>query len=64
MVVDEGFYSYELLDSMPIEFNDDGSAFKLTRIDPADASEEDKQAITKMLNFIPGNKDVRTELQN
>ncbi len=47
---------------MPISFNDDGSAFKLTRLDPPTLSEEDQQIIAKMINFLPGNKDVRTEL--
>jgi hypothetical protein len=64
MVIDTGFYSYELLDSMPVTFSSDGSAFKLTRIDPPDASAEDIAAIVKMLNSVEGGKDVRTELQN
>ena len=51
---------------MPVTFNDDGSAFKLTRIDPPDVSDADIKNLLKMINFVEENKnkDVRTELEN
>lgn len=45
---------------MPVTFNDDGSAFKFTRIDPPDASDADIKNLLKIINFVEENKDVRT----
>lgn len=62
--MDNGFYSYELLDSMPVTFNNDGSAFKLTRVNPPDVSDMDIKNLLKVINSVDENKDVRTELEN
>lgn len=62
--MDTGFYSYELLDTMPVTFNNDGSAFKFTRIDPPNVSDVDIKNLLTMINYVDENKDVRTELEN
>lgn len=49
---------------MPVTFNDDGSAFKFTRVDPPDVSDVDVKNLLTMINHVEENKDVRTELEN
>jgi hypothetical protein len=57
-------YSYELLDSEEVTWGeDDGHPFKLNRIDPADASDEDKDVLRSMLNIIIGIKTIRNQLE-
>jgi hypothetical protein len=58
MVIDGGFYTYELLDVMQITYPE---TFEITRIDPPGTSDTDKQILLKMLNSVEGNN-VRTEL--
>jgi len=38
--------------------------FQLTRVDPADASDEDKVTLTRMLNNILGYKTIRNMLES
>ena len=58
LVVDTGFYTYELLSAFPITWSTNGT-FKLTRIDPPKTTEEDQAILLAMITDI-GGKDVRT----
>jgi hypothetical protein len=40
LVIDQGFYSYELLSAMPVDW-DDVNGFAISRIDPPDTSDAD-----------------------
>lgn len=58
-------YSYELQDFSDPTWNppEGGNVFNIQRIDPADTSEDDKIAITKMLNNIQSIKTLRNQLE-
>ena len=57
-------YSYDLLDADEVTWNEDsGEPFHLTRIDPADATEDDKDYLRKMFNNIMGEVTVRNMLE-
>lgn len=55
-------FSYELLDSGDVTWST-GDVFQLTRIDPADASDDDKATLTRMLNNIMGYSTIRNMLE-
>lgn len=65
IVIENGSsYSYELLDYDEVTWGEDGGEpFKLVRVDPADASEEDKTVLHRMLNNILGYKTIRNQLE-
>lgn len=63
IVIENGTsYSYELLDFEDVTWST-GEVFQLTRLDPADASDDDKAALTRMLNNILGYKTIRNMLE-
>lgn len=63
IVIENGTsYSYELLDYEDVTWST-GDVFQLTRLDPADASDDDKAALTRMLNNIMGYKTIRNMLE-
>jgi hypothetical protein len=62
VIANDSFYSYELLDAPDVTWSS-GEVFQLTRIDPADASDEDKSSLTRMLNNIMSIKTIRNQLE-
>ena len=57
-------YSYDLLDADDVTWNEDsGEPFHLTRIDPADATDDDKEYLRKMFNNIMGEQTIRILLE-
>lgn len=63
VVVEEGsFFSFELADYEDVNWNS-GDVFSLTRVDPATVTDEDKTALTRLLNNILGVKTIRNTLE-
>lgn len=61
-VVENGsFYSYELVNSANVSWTTD-NAFSLSRIDPPNLTDADRDIITKMFNDISGTKTVKNVL--
>lgn len=61
-IVENGsFYSYELVNSPNISWTTD-NAFSLTRIDPPNLTDTDREIITKMFNDIAGTMTVKNVL--
>ena len=62
LVIENGSsFSYELLDSENVTWSD-GEVFQISRIDPSDATVEDKAVLTRMLNNIMGYSTIRNQL--
>ena len=57
-------YSYDLLDYDEVTWNEDsGEPFHLTRVDPPDATDDDKKYLREMFNNIMHVKTVRNQLE-
>lgn len=57
-------YSYDLLDFDEVTWSEGtGEPFQLTRIDPPDATDDDRAILTRMFNNIMGYETIRNQLE-
>ena len=57
-------YSFDLLDYENVTWGEDGGEpFRLNRIEPADSSDDDKAALTKMVNNLFNASSIRILLE-